>query len=57
MDSLENLRVLAGSKDFFRVCNTLITSSNLVVASVSFNPSGLKLFLIYTIRADARNGD
>lgn len=23
MDSLENLRVLAGSKDFFRVCNTI----------------------------------
>ena len=40
-----------------KVCNTYITSSNLVVASVSFNPSGLKLFLIYTIRADARNGD
>lgn len=28
MDSLENLRVLAGSKDFFRVCNTSIPGSN-----------------------------
>lgn len=29
MDSLENLRVLAGSKDFFRVCNTFINAWNM----------------------------
>ena len=41
MDSLENLRVLAGSKDFFRVCNTSITSSNLVGASYKKHPEYL----------------